>query len=469
MKITVYGGANEIGGNLILVEGKNTKLVLDCGTALVNEEGETNNSNILKKTKNTPESVKDLINRKILPEIKGLFNDGENTKNIDAVFITHSHIDHYASLKFIRNDIPVYMGSVSEIFLDASLRFNISNGIKKDNIKLIENELNEKKNIEIGDFIIEPVQMDHSILDSKGYYIKEKTTGKNLFYTGDFRIQDLKTLDKFKKNNPDCLIIEGTKIKKGNEANDSLKTEEDVMNKISEDLKDNKNKFAFAVLSGQNIERLLSFYQAAIKNGYRFVIDGYIAYILYKLDLYYNNAKNNDYKLFKLEEYSVFVDNSDKRKGGDKYVNKFGDDKDYKELLRKIGKNKIKTYDINKSNNSTDKFLMIIRDGNFETIQKLNGYDDNSIVIYSMWEGYLEESAELNDFINKMKEKGKYYYAHTSGHSDIKSIKVLVKKLNPKKLIPVHTLGAKYFKEIFSTENPEMEVKIPEKGKTITI
>jgi ribonuclease J len=467
MNITVYGGANEIGGNLILVESKNTKLVLDCGIAIVNQEGKTNYSNETKRKENTPERVKNLMNRKILPEIKGLFNDGENTKNIDAVFITHSHIDHYASLKFIRNDIPVYMGSVSEIFLDASLRFNISNGIKKDNIKLIENELNEKKNIEIGDFIIEPVQMDHSILDSKGYYIKEKTTGKNLFYTGDFRIQDLKTLDKFKENNPDCLITEGTKIKKDNEANDSLKTEEDVMKKISEDLKNNKNKFAFAVLSGQNIERLLSFYQAAINNNYRFVIDGYIAYILYKLDLYYNNAKNNDYKLFKLEEYSVFVDNSDKRKGGDKYINKFGDDKDYyKELLIKISKNKIKTYDIN---NSTDKFLIIIRDSSFKAIKELTGYDENSIVIYSMWEGYLQESTKLNDFINKMKEKGKYHYVHISGHSNIESIKALVKILNPKKLIPVHTLGAKYFKEIFSTENPEMEVKIPEKGETITI
>jgi ribonuclease J len=107
---------------------------------------------------------------------------------------------------------------------------------------------------------------------------------------------------------------------------------------------------------------------------------------------------------------------------------------------------------------------MIIRDGNFEAIKKLKGYDDNAIVIYSMWEEYLKKQSKLNNFINKMKEKGKFYHIHTSGHADIESIKKLVETLKPKKLIPVHTINPKEFTKIFPNK-----VILSKAGETFNI
>lgn len=52
-------------------------------------------------------SINELIEKKILYPIKGLYKDA--SPQIDAILISHSHKDHYGFLKYAHPDIPVYM------------------------------------------------------------------------------------------------------------------------------------------------------------------------------------------------------------------------------------------------------------------------------------------------------------------------------------------------------------------------
>ena len=64
--------------------------MIDIGLPLVDEEGQSFNlGNYLKLTK------AELIERKIAKDIPGLYKEDDENKPPDAVFISHSHPDHY--------------------------------------------------------------------------------------------------------------------------------------------------------------------------------------------------------------------------------------------------------------------------------------------------------------------------------------------------------------------------------------
>ena len=45
---------------------------------------------------------KELVEKEILPDAKGLYKD--KSKAIDAIVISHPHLDHYGFMSFARND-----------------------------------------------------------------------------------------------------------------------------------------------------------------------------------------------------------------------------------------------------------------------------------------------------------------------------------------------------------------------------
>ena len=59
--------------------------------------------------------------------------------------------------------------------------------------------------------------------------------------------------------------------------------------------------------------------------------------------------------------------------------------------------------------------------------------------IYSLWEGYLQDDS-LQKMMRFIKEKNmKFYQVHTSGHAEINTLKKVVKKVKPGKIVPIHT------------------------------
>ena len=96
--------------------------------------------------------------------------------------------------------------------------------------------------------------------------------------------------------------------------------------------------------------------------------------------------------------------------------------------------------------NIPDKYQYLVRQNSFyNTDMYKNVINNNGILFYSMWKGYLEND-EMKQFINFMKEKEvKIIKLHTSGHADIKTIDALIKKTEPEYIITIHTENAKWF------------------------
>ena len=74
---------------------------MTLGMPLVNEENKPFDSKLLLR-----KSVAELQQSGILPKIQGLYKGEERA--VDAIFISHSHMDHYGFLKYIHPDIPIY-------------------------------------------------------------------------------------------------------------------------------------------------------------------------------------------------------------------------------------------------------------------------------------------------------------------------------------------------------------------------
>ncbi len=102
MKVTIHRGAKEVGGTCIELQSENSRILIDFGLPLVDEDKEQFDS---KKIKN--KSKEDLIKSGVLPDIKGLYK-GEQPA-FDAILLSHPHQDHYGLLSFVHPDIHIYL------------------------------------------------------------------------------------------------------------------------------------------------------------------------------------------------------------------------------------------------------------------------------------------------------------------------------------------------------------------------
>ncbi|MFZ7136860.1 MAG: MBL fold metallo-hydrolase [archaeon] len=150
VKITFYGGVDEIGGNKILVKAENGSILLDFGRRMGYAQDYFSEF-LQTRSKN---ALRDLVRLKVLPEIDGIYAknlvdattlfendtvakkvpvddapdywrmddvspyDPENPV-VDAVFVSHAHFDHIQDVSFLDPKIPVYCTDVTKIIAKA--------------------------------------------------------------------------------------------------------------------------------------------------------------------------------------------------------------------------------------------------------------------------------------------------------------------------------------------------------------
>lgn len=384
MYIRIIRGQNQIGGNIIEIRSQNTKIILDTGKELEEEIIE-------------------------VPLVKGLFKD---KADYDAVLITHYHEDHIGLINNILPDIPIYMGEKCY-----SIYKTVGEYLGNKTVE-ISNFLQSEKEFNIGDMRIKPILCDHSAFDS--YMILIYCENKKILYTGDFRASGRKSfsalLNKLEK--VDMLITEGTTISRENFKSCTEKSLEEKAVKIIS----NNNYPVFVLTASTNIDRIVTFYKAAINTNRLFLEDVYTANITTVAG---NNIPNpKDFK-----NVRVFLT--------------VPTEKNYSIL------NKYKDKKISRKEISKRKFIMCIRSSMENYLEKLSQEISfkGGILFYSMWKGYLEND-EMKRFINFMKGKGvDIILLHTSGHADIKTIDALIEKTKPEYIIPVHTENAKWFEK----------------------
>ncbi|MGF3522641.1 MAG: MBL fold metallo-hydrolase, partial [Candidatus Bathyarchaeia archaeon] len=176
--LTFYGGVNEIGGNKILLQDRDTRIFLDFGMSFSMKK------QFYSPPFLSPKSECSLQELGILPKIQGLYKFDKEPPQADAVFISHGHLDHMAYLSFIKREIPVYCGETTKTILNAlsevrrsDLEFNVAD------IQFKTFRTGNK--ISIGSLEIEPCHVDHSVPGAYGFIIH--TSNGAVVYTGDFR------------------------------------------------------------------------------------------------------------------------------------------------------------------------------------------------------------------------------------------------------------------------------------------
>jgi ribonuclease J len=393
MKIVIHRGTQEIGGSCVELKTKNTRLLIDFGLPLVEND-------------NRGFDLKAIIDKKI-----------------DGILISHSHLDHYGLLQHIDSNIPVYMSQGAKSLIEASKLFL---PIRIDNINA--QVIGNKQALKIGDFKITPYLVDHSAFDAFAFLIE--TEGKRLFYSGDFRAHGRKSaLFKQMIDNPpediDYLLMEGSAL--GRE-DAQYKNEAEVEQRLAEILQEKAN-ITFLFSSSQNIDRLVSAYRACLKTDSIFVIDVYTAFILDSLKKCSKHIPQFNWKNIRIKFLKSHAD----------ALAKAG----HKDLLFTYNKSKI---DINEIDLKKNKILMLARNNSvFPLILKGIKGVRGARIAYSMWEGYITE-----DFRKFCKDKGLCMeYIHTSGHATTQDLKAFASALKPKHLIPIHTFDAEKYPKLF--------------------
>jgi len=399
MKIKIIKGTNQIGGCITEISSNKTKIIIDFGEDLPEEDNITNNKLI----------------------IKGLNDKQKSLYN--AIFITHSHGDHIGKINEINKDIDIYVEKYSKLIHNLTCEFTGNKPITRKT-----NNLEFGKSIIINnDIIVTPFIVDHSSYNSCMYLIE--ADGKRVVHTGDYRNhgkkgkifeENLKTIGKI-----DVLITEGTTFGRSNE---KYQTEEKLYKEAIKIF--NKYDDILIFQSSTNIDRLVSFYKAAKVTNKYFIEDLFTATIASNLSHTIPSPKSNH------QNVSVWIPS--------KYNDK---SKNFKEKY-------ITPMEQHKSNYAFHhNVCMLVKSSMLEDIkflQKEKHKFQNACLIYSMWDGYLEKE----DILNFKKEIENMNIAfeklHTSGHADKYAIKLVRDILKPNKVIPIHTNNKEYAKEIFN-------------------
>ena len=203
MHLTIHRGTKEIGGSCVELRTGRSRTLIDFGMPLVSVNGEKFDPEVLKH-----KSIDRLKEAKILPDIEGLYKGEE--KGIDAILISHSHLDHYGFLSYVHPDIPVYMSEGAKSLADISEMF-----VPQSAGKVKALMIDKKKKIEVGEFTVTAELVDHSAFDALAFLVEAK--GKKVFYSGAFRGHARKSVlfDRIVKDPPkeiDCLLMEGSML-----------------------------------------------------------------------------------------------------------------------------------------------------------------------------------------------------------------------------------------------------------------
>lgn len=317
----------------------------------------------------------------------------------DAIIITHCHADHCALLKRPLLAKQIYMGFSTKRILNCRGLIN-----EENKPKIIEFKSEEK--FYVDDIECVPFLCDHSAYDS--YMVELRYNGENILYSGDFRSNGRKNFKSLLNKLPkkvNLLISEAT-----NPLDNTL-TERDIEEKaVKLFVKYDK---VFVLQSSLNIDRLVTFYKASKRTDKIFVMSQSISNVALQLKNIPNPLTYNDC-------YSYIK----KKVGKEKYSK-----------VKSIYNNKL----LARNQIATKKFVMQISSDMLNYLNEMNKIEEleNSILIYSMWQGYKQEMIEFLNGVNKLGVK--VVDLHVSGHANIETIKKLIEKTNPEKVEFIHT------------------------------
>ena len=418
LRLTIYRGTHEIGGNCVELCTDSTRIIIDVGMPLVDKNGESFDSQSLKD-----KSVRELLDDGTLPPVPGLFDDGPSP---DAILLSHSHVDHTGLVKYTKPDIPVWLSPGTSDMMYVALKFARQSGVGRPR----QNRFTPGQPFTIGDFTVTAHTVDHSAFDSQAFIIEAE--GKRILYSGDLRLHGRKPgmgrdlLKAASKAPIDVMLMEGTHAG----PSERLRvTEKDLEQQIFDIVRESKS-IVLACFSPLHVDRLVTFFKAAIRAGRTFVADPYAALVMNKAAQYCRIPDPAKERTIRVYYYKYFEESYKRKNLG--YVHEM------------FQPNRIGMEDLRA--NPKD-FLMIFRPGMIEPDFGGN-LPHHARCVYSYWSGYLKkpEWGQLQERIQSA--DGDFVKAHTSGHIVAEDLGGFVRDVNPETLIPIHTFEPDRFGDI---------------------
>ena len=398
-----------------------SRIILDIGMPLSDPDG---GKFELKKYRRL--SGPDLVEAGILPKVAGLYTwDTENS--VDALLISHPHLDHYGFWEYVNPKIPVYLGKTAQKIVE----LDIMNQIVRRKIADARYYTSGRQ-FTIGNFKVTPYLVDHAAVDS--YALVVQAEGRTVIYSGDLRMNGYlkKATDYFLDHAPkqaDRLLLEGTML--GGRSSDQSETEEALAQKFAKVFA-NAPGIVLVYCSVQNIARIKSIYDAAEATNRTVVTDIYGAEVF---NAFWQKDDQPDMANI-VKEMKVFYPYRLEKMVGERNPDLVR--KKYCEL-------RITETDVKKRGKG---LVMLVRPNMVDDLTIIGGMEGGDFV-YSQWAGYKEEedTARLLKFVKD--KKMSYHEIHTSGHADVPALNEIVKRLDPKAITPIHTENPEGYKKIW--------------------
>ena len=501
--ITVYDGANTIGGNKIFVEENGKGIFLDFGMNF--KKYHYYFQEFLKER--SSRGIYDLIHLDLIPKLNIYRRDlippdldisTYPKLDIEAILVSHPHMDHFGNIGILNVDIPIISSPISLALMkgmadssnlslnyeaayysrkgqglsDKTLKakngaYQSRNLISTESIteeleQFLSSSLKNSKTLDCGDFCdlsanptqfgIKCYEVDHSIYGATGYMISGENT---IAYTGDFRLHGKKA-EKSKQfiqaaKGSSILIIEGTRASR----KDVEQSEEEVYDNCLNLIQDSSG-VVVTDFSARNFERLETFEKIGEKCNREIVVPAKQAYLLKAIE----QADGSDRisKILVFDEY--------------KTTRSHWEDSFLRDQLSYVDPLSIAR--------APEQYILCF--SLYEIKHLLDIKPQKGTYIYSSSEAFEEESEfdfiRLHNWLQHfgfevhgfeiVEKDGKVIPEfikgfHASGHASKSDLTWAIDTIDPDYIIPVHTENPSWFKENF--EN----VKLLQEGEKFSI
>ena len=391
VEIFFHKEPERIGGGITEIKYNNHRLIIDMGAELQFEPF----------GRAFPEDMNELN-----PQISGVTS---GVPDCDGVLISHYHEDHIGLLRYLLPEVQVYM---SKVCRDISLA--IKNRLKNaghidpsdNSISCLERAhvftlTDFGRDIEIGPFIVRSLRVDHSAFDALAYLIT--VGGKRIFFTGDFRRHGYTGKKFFQLLNyyvgkVDVLLIEGTMLGRQDKEFSEWELSKEMQEVCA------KYKYVLYLGSSTNIDSLFSISNAAYYTDKKLCLD------TYQKDILQIVAENSSSEFYKKE-----FENTDFHKNG---------------------------------------LVIAMRMSQLGFAKKFyEKYGNESAIIYSLWEGYVERDDELKALSKLWGDR--FIPLHSGGHASIDTLERTLSICADERttIIPMHVNAVEDFRKLSTVGN----------------
>jgi ribonuclease J len=419
--LTIHRGSHQIGGSCVELQAADgCRILLDAGMPLARPDGSDWPRGTM--TRPSPE----LRAEEVLPDIEGLYADSPPA--FAGLVLSHAHLDHHGLAHHVHPDVPVYASPGTIEMLKVSALF-ISDAVAPTNIRLLP----VFEPVIIGSFTVHGIPVDHAAPDSRALLVE--ADGQRLLYSGDLRAHGhhrelFESLPEAAEP-VDVLILEGTTVGQPSEAH-GYPSEIDVECHLAE-LSASAPGLVAVFASGQNVDRAVSVYRAALASSRQLVLDAYQAYVLFALKDICPDAPQ-----FYSEQVRV--------KFLPRHVQKLIEAGLWDLACEMSGHKKRK---VTPEQLAADpgRFVYLAR-ANKDTVDLLDrlGVDPSPTIVWSQWGGYLQKGGPVPEFCTRRGIEP--VLVHSGGHAHPEDLARLVNRLQPKVVVPIHTEAASRYGDL---------------------